>query len=193
MAVIVRSLANHQVGAIQDQLVAIYRAAFKAPPYCKGQDEVLEFARSLPQNLKRDDFRLVVAAENETDTLLGFCFGYKITPDLMWPKVVAKAVRPQIAAEWLVNSYQLVEMAVRPNFQGQGIGGLLHDRLLEGLSYRRAVLLTMAAESNATWMYHKRGWRVLLEAILFPGLARPYQLMGLKIDEEGGPEGRVDF
>ncbi|UCC76215.1 MAG: GNAT family N-acetyltransferase, partial [Anaerolineales bacterium] len=76
-----------------------------------------------------------------------------------------------------------VEMAVKPETQKRGIGGLLHDHLLTGLSYQKAVLSTMAAETNAYAMYRKRGWRVLLDNLHFPGVARPYRIMGLELGE----------
>jgi GNAT superfamily N-acetyltransferase len=86
--------------------------------------------------------------------------------------------------EWLVGSYRLVEMAVAPEAQGQGIGGLLHDRLLRGVSYRRAMLSTMAAETNAYWLYRKRGWRVLVDDFVFLGVARHCRVMGLELGRE---------
>ena len=87
-----------------------------------------------------------------------------------------------------MNSFQFAEIAVAPKAQGQGIGGLLHDHLLNGLPYQKAVLSTMAAETNAYWMYHKRGWEILVEEMVFPGVARPYRIMGLELGEESGRE-----
>jgi hypothetical protein len=60
----------------------------------------------------------------------------------------------------------------------------LYDHLLRGLSYQKAVLSTMAAETNAYSMYHKRGWKVLLDDFFFPGVARPYRIMGLELSRE---------
>jgi hypothetical protein len=34
------------------------------------------------------------------------------------------------------------------------------------------------------WLYHKRGWSVLLDDLPFPGVARPYRSMGLELDCE---------
>jgi GNAT superfamily N-acetyltransferase len=185
MAVTVKSLSNHQIETFQDQFVTIYRDAFRASPYCKWEEEVVDFALSLPQHVEREGFRMAVAAEDGTGTLVGFAYGYKNTPDQWWHQEVAGAARRQIVAEWLMNSFRLVEMAVTPEAQGQGIGGLLHDHLLGGLSYQKAVLSTLAAETNAYSMYHKRGWRVLLNDLFFPGVARPYRIMGLELGEEG--------
>jgi GNAT superfamily N-acetyltransferase len=184
MAVIVRSLSNQQIETFQGQFVTVYRDAFGAPPYCKGEDEVMDFAQSLPQHAEREGFRMVVAVEDGTGALVGFAYGYKNTPGQLWHEEVARAVRPQIVAAWLMNSFRFVEIAVVPKAQGQGIGGLLHDHMLNRLPYRKAVLSTMAAETNAHWMYQKRGWEVLVEKVIFPGVARPYRVMGLELGEE---------
>ena len=185
MAIVVSSLSSEQIDAVRDQIVTIYRDAFNNPPYCKGEEEVKDFARSLPHHVEREGFRLVLAVESGRGKPVGFAYGYKNTPGQLWHKEVARVVRPQVVVEWLMNSFRLVEIAVAPRTQGQGIGGLLHDDLLKGLPYPRAVLSTMAAETNAHWMYQKRGWEVLVQELVFPGVARPYRIMGLEIDEEG--------
>jgi GNAT superfamily N-acetyltransferase len=177
-------LANQQIETFRDRIVTIYRDAFSAPPYRKGEDEVVDFAQSLSQHVEREGFRMVAAWEDETDQIVGFAYGYANTPDQWWHAEVAKAVQPQIVAEWLTNSFRLVEIAVTPEDQGQGVGGLLHDHLLSGLPYQKAVLSTLAAETNAYWMYRKRGWEILLEDVLFPGVTRPYRIMGLELRME---------
>ena len=142
------------------------------------------FAQSLPQHVGKEGFRIVVALEDPTEQVAGFAYGYANTPDQFWHEQVAKAVGPRMVTEWLTGSYRLVEMAVAPEAQGHGIGGLLHDRLLSGLAYRKIVLLTMAAETNDYWLYHKRGWRVLLDGLPFPGVPRAYRIVGLELDRE---------
>lgn len=183
MIVIASSLTNQQIEAFRDQIVTIYRDAFSAPPYRKGEKEVVGFAQSLPQHMEREGFRIVVALEDKTQQIVGFAYGYANAPAQWWHEEVAKAVQPSMVTEWLMNSFRLIEIAVTPEVQGQGVGGLLHDHLLSGLPYRKAVLSTLAAETNAYWMYRKRGWVVLLEEILFPSVARPYRIMGLELGE----------
>jgi GNAT superfamily N-acetyltransferase len=179
---IVSSPTNPQIQAFRDHFVTIYRDAFSAPPYGKKEKEVMDFARSLPQHVKREGFRIVVALE-ETGQVLGFAYGYTNTPDQFWHEKVVQVAPPQVVSEWLLNSFRLVEIAVAPKAQGQGIGGLLHGRLLSDLPCRKAVLSTLAAETNAYKMYCNRGWVILLEEIFFPGIARPYRIMGLELVE----------
>jgi GNAT superfamily N-acetyltransferase len=89
---------------------------------------------------------------------------------------------------WLESSFMLVEIAVDPDFQRQGIGGRLHDRLLQGLPHQRAVLSTLQGQTAAHHLYRSRGWIVLLEHFFFAGVPREYQIMGLELrprDEAG--------
>jgi GNAT superfamily N-acetyltransferase len=181
MAVVVHSPTNQRVAAFQDQLITIYRDAFGLSPYCKEEAEVVDFARSLPRHVEKEGFRIAVALEDQTEHAVGFAYGFVNAPDQLWYEKVAKAVQPGVVTEWLTGSYRLVEMAVTPEAQGQGIGGLLHDQVLRGLPYQKAVLSTMAAKTNAYSMYQKRGWRILADGLIFPGVARPYRIMGLEL------------
>jgi GNAT superfamily N-acetyltransferase len=181
MAVIVHHLAlaaapepaDRQVAAVLGRLVAVYRDAFSALPYTKGEDEAAAFARFLPEHAGREGFRLVVAEEEGRGDLVGFAYGHENASGQGWHEVVARSASPQLVAAWLTSSFRLAEMAVVTRAQGRGIGGRLHDCLLAGLPYRRAVLSTMAAETNAYRLYRKRGWQVLLDGLQVPGLPRP--------------------
>jgi GNAT superfamily N-acetyltransferase len=186
MTVILRTLTGQQAEALQDRIVSIYRDAFSAQPYCKGEEEVEDFARSLPQHVRREGFRISAALDHGTDEVVGFAYGHANTPDQWWHAQVAKVIDSRIATEWLSNSFRLAEIAVAPKAQGQGTGGLLHDHLLGRLPYQKAVLSTMATETNAYRMYLKRGWVVLLNEISFPGVARPYRIMGLDLGQFRG-------
>ena len=162
MIAIVNSLTNQQIKALEDQFILVYRDAFSAPPYCKEEKEVVDFAQSFPQHVERQGFRLVAALENETGQVLGFAYGYANTPGQSWHEKVARAVQLQIVTDWLMHSFRLVEMAVAPKAQGLGIGGLLHDHLLSGLAYQKAVLSTLAAETRF-WLSHTFRERALRE------------------------------
>jgi GNAT superfamily N-acetyltransferase len=184
MVVVVHSPTDQEAESYQLQLVPIYRDAFGKPPYHKEEAEVVDFAQSFPRHVHEEGFRLVVARQELRKRIVGFAYGYANTPDQFWYEQVAKAVEPRTVKEWLVGSFRLVEMAVAPEAQGQGAGGLLHDRLLRGVPYQRAVLSTIAAETNAYGLYRKRGWRVLLDDLAFPGVARRYRIMGLELCRE---------
>ena len=79
MIMITKSLTSQQIKAHQDQFVAIYRRAFRAPPYSKGEFEVVDFAQSFRGHVEKEGFQMAVAFEDETDEMVGFAYGYANT------------------------------------------------------------------------------------------------------------------
>ncbi|MEM7798976.1 MAG: GNAT family N-acetyltransferase [Chloroflexota bacterium] len=156
------------------QLIEIYRAAFREPPYNKLEKEVQAFAMAFPEHCSRRGFKLLAArADNE---LVGFVYGYDFW-SLRW---IYKELLPHLnGSTWLESCYQIVEFAVLPAKQGKGLGRRLHDGLLErALHYERYLLITMAADTRAMHLYAKRGWEILLDDHQFPGVNRLYRVLG---------------
>jgi ribosomal protein S18 acetylase RimI-like enzyme len=178
----IRACAPTQILALQSAMVAIYRAAFTPPPYQKPESEILDFAATLPTQFNRAGYRFFTAFVGESDQLAGFAYGYATSAARWWLEHVRPALSPQAARDWLEDSYQLVEIAVDPRFQGQGAGRRLHDALLAACGYQRAVLSTLQAETPAHHLYRSRGWRVLCQDLFFTGVPRRYQILGLVLN-----------
>jgi hypothetical protein len=83
--VALRDLTDAEVEDWHGDIVHVYRRAFGAPPYNKGEVEVT-----------------------------GFAYGYISRPGQFWYDTVATAFGPHAADEWLTRSFQLVEIAVAP-------------------------------------------------------------------------------
>jgi ribosomal protein S18 acetylase RimI-like enzyme len=178
-------LTAQRAVAYRSQITDVYREAFRPSPYNKREGEVIAFARAFPEHTRMKGFRFVAAIENDSDRVLGFAYGYTTHAGQWWNDSLANALKPQIAEQWLGHSFQLAEIAVRPKDQGQGIGGRLHDHLLNGLPHGRAVLSTLVTETVAYHLYRKRGWVILLDEYFFPGVTRPYRIMGLNLETWG--------
>ncbi len=174
-------LPASQVVLLVDQLSAVYRAAFGGPPYYRKSREVDEFARALPLLAQRPDFRCAGALDAGSGEITGFAYGYCSLPGQWWYDHVARAMGSEMAAEWLSDAFQVAEVAVMPEHQGRGTGGVLHDLLLAGVTQSRAVLSTLAVETVAHRLYRRRSWQVLLDRFLFPGVPRSYAIMGLNL------------
>jgi len=173
--------AGSELGALEAQVVTIYREAFSCAPYFKGDAELDEFVAALHEHMQRAGFRMVAAEAGMSGTLVGFAYGYTSLPDQWWQLSVRPALSAEDAARWLDDSFQLVEIAVPPEYQGRGIGNRLHDVLLRGLPHCCAVLSTLSAETPAMRMYQRRGWVTLLEPHYFPDILRPYAILGLDL------------
>ena len=184
---VVRELTAAQVQPLLDQIVSIYREAFSIPSYNKEKSQVVAFARSLPDHMQREAFRFVGGFDRNSGRMLGFAYGYTSARGQWWHVNVRSALPPRLAGEWLEDSFQLTEIAVRSKDQGQGIGGQLHDRLLGGVPHAKAVLSTLDAQTVAYYMYQGRGWVTLLENYYFTGVSQPYRIMGLDFTQWATP------
>lgn len=56
------------------------------------------------------------------------------------------------------DTFEFVELAVDPAWQGMGIGSALHDGILTGVPESIAVLSTRAGPFPARHLYDGRGW-----------------------------------
>jgi GNAT superfamily N-acetyltransferase len=176
MSVVIQLLTDTAaVEQLTPQLVDVYRAAFCAPPWEEGEDDVRSFGdEQLPKHVSREGFRLAVARE-END-VVGFAYGYTGRRGQPWTDHIVSVVSPTLAAEWLGGHFEFVELAVVPGWQGRGVGGALHDRLLADLPHERALLATWREEYPAWHLYRARGWE-----LLEPELSETSCLLGLRL------------
>lgn len=200
MAVDVRSLPAGAILDLRPALLEIYRAAFTGPPYHESEATVRQFARALEVHVHRPGLKFLVAlvggeaadeavTDRPPEDVAGFAYGYTSRPGQWWYDTVSSRLDRAVKAAWMDDPFEVVELAVRPAFQGQGVGGRLHDALLRGLPHRTAVLSTIASETAAMHLYRKRGWVILIEDFTFPGSDLPYAIMGLRFGENAGEKG----
>jgi ribosomal protein S18 acetylase RimI-like enzyme len=168
-------LEPEEVRRRHDDLVDVYRQAFREPPYSKGENVVRQFQNTLPRHSEREGFRCVVA--RDVGEFVGFGYGYTSRPGQWWHDEVVRRLDAREKTFWFKDAFEIVELAVRPRMQGYGVGGRLHDRLLEGLSQRCAVLSTLDADTRGYRLYRSRGWQVLRRGFHFSGVSDPYLIM----------------
>lgn len=168
-------LEPEEVRRWHDDLVDVYRRAFREPPYSKGENVVRQFQKTFPRHTEREGFRCIVA--RGAGGFVGFGYGYTSRPGQWWHDEVVRRLEAREEALWFKDAFEIVELAVRPRMQGHSIGGRLHDRLLEGLSQRSAVLSTLDADTRGYRLYRSRGWQVLRKGFHFRGVRDPYLIM----------------
>jgi ribosomal protein S18 acetylase RimI-like enzyme len=161
---------------------------FALPPHNETEDDVLRFREQLARHTQRTGFRCVIARDSHTASIVGFAYGYTGAPGQWWHDIVVAALGPQTAKEWLTDCFEFVEIAVTPLAQGHGIGGQLHDQLLNGLQYRTAVLSTRQEETFALRLYRNRGWVRLNRDFVFPNGTRPCVIMGYDLSRRVGAQ-----
>jgi ribosomal protein S18 acetylase RimI-like enzyme len=109
------------------------------------------------------DFRGIVALHR--GVAVGMGFGHRSLPGQWWHDAVAVHVGPGNPV--LQEAWVLVELAVLPAWQGYGIGGLLHDTLLEAQPFPRTLLSTEVTNERARRIYERRGWHYLHAGFAF--------------------------
>ena len=134
----------------------------------------------LPRHAARDGFRFR-GAFDESGRLIGFVYGYRGAPGQWWHDRVAAALGFEGTARWLAaGHFEFTELHVRPEARRRGIGGALHDAVLEGLDAPTSVLSTQTDNEPAIRLYANRGWEVIVPSIDF-GSGRPFLIMGKEL------------
>jgi GNAT superfamily N-acetyltransferase len=114
--------------------------------------------------------------------VIAFAYGFRGAGGQWWHDVVRSGITAaageRTAAAWLADCFEIAEVHVRPEFQGQGIGRSMLLSLTAGCPHRTAVLSTLDAESPARRLYAAMGFKDLLRSFGFPGNGPLYAVMG---------------
>jgi GNAT superfamily N-acetyltransferase len=182
LTISVRLLTNAELSRATPGIVEVYRATFTAPPWDETDEHVQWFGERFAEHTLREGFRCAVACDGDTAHAVGFAYGYKVAPGEWWYDLARRTLGTVAAGRWLADALEFVELAVVPSARGRGVGGRLHDALLDGLSCRTAVLTTLDDETTATRFYRNRGWITLVAGFVYPGSEKGCVLMGLDLD-----------
>jgi ribosomal protein S18 acetylase RimI-like enzyme len=163
------------LGPLRRDVVDVWASAHELPRASPTRDE---FGRTrLKRHAARADFRLVGAFTGEE--LVGFVYGYTGAPGQWWYDRVARAVDREGRRRWFdPGHFEFTELAVRPDFQGRGVGSRLHDRVLESLPHERALLSALADNAPVVAFYGRRGWEVVLPRLRFEPGRPEFTIMG---------------
>ena len=130
----------------------------------------------LPRHITRDGFRFLGAFSGKR--LVGFVYGYRGRTGQWWHDRVAAALGPNGTERWLgPDHFEFTELHVRGEYRRRGIGGRLHDALLDRVDASTAVLSTQTDNEPAIALYSGRGWQVIVPYLDF-GSGRPFLIMG---------------
>ncbi len=165
-------------GPLFEGAIAVYAEAFAQPPY-SDPDRGREIRERLREtHCKRPGFQLLVAC-TAPDRVVGMAYGYHGSNGQWWHDTVAKSLDPFLAKEWLGDSYELVELAVHPAAQRNGIGGELVQILL-GSRHERTCVLSTRTDSEAHVLYSRLGFELIHEMAFTAG-GYPFYIMGKRL------------
>lgn len=164
-------------GPLFEGAIAVYGAAFAQPPYSDPQRSAEVRKRIRDLHSRRLGFRGFVAIADRR--LVGMTYGYHGATGQWWHDAVCNHLGRANAIDWLGDSYELVEVAVHPHYQGRGLGAALIARLLEGREEATCVLSTRI-DSRAHVLYRRLGFEIL-STMRFAPAGADFYVMGKRL------------
>lgn len=158
-----------------DDVLAVYAEAMDYPP-----DLVAARRGFVTAHTHYRGFRAVATLAAD-DRLLGFGYGYLSGPGQWWHEQVRSGLTPPDYHGWLSDCFELVELHVRPDAQGRGLGAAQLSALVDGAPESTVLLSTPEAvesRSRAWRLYRRMGFRDVLRHFHFPGDDRPFAVLG---------------
>lgn len=130
-------------------------------------------------HMLRDGWRNVAALDAD-GSLIGLAYGYRGLSGQWWHEQVRKGLLNEGSdpADWLSDYFELTELHVRPENQGEGIGEELLRALVAGVGQPRVLLSTPEGPSRAWRLYRKLGFGDVLRDYHFAGDPRPFAILG---------------
>lgn len=172
----IRRLSLAEARRRRAELAGIYQRAFGY-----DDDKRDHFAGSLAEGLTYDG-AMVLAAHDEAGQILGFAYGFTFTRGHWWPERVAPWLEQAGLGEWMLDTFELVEVEVDPAHHGHGLGTALLTMLFEQCGHSRILLGTSADPANrAPALYHRLGFLDLLPGFHYPN-GVPARIMGRIVD-----------
>jgi GNAT superfamily N-acetyltransferase len=120
------------------------------------------------------------AALSSEGSMVAFGYGYTSLAGQWWHDLVRRAINPA-DKRWLANAFELSELHVLPQMQGQGLGERVLRSLADGLPHQTMVLSTPEADNRAWRLYRRLGFVDLAREHLFPGDHRPFGVLGARL------------
>ncbi|PWI43600.1 GNAT family N-acetyltransferase [Streptomyces sp. ICBB 8177] len=176
-----------------DEALAVQALAFGL-----NDEEIAVRTQIVLRHLTQPGVR-ALGATTESGRLVGFGYGMPNDRAHWWSTVVEPYLRRAGTADWLDDSFVVVELHVLPAHQGRGVGRRLITGLTGPVPQPRSILSALDLDSPARRFYRGLGYVDLAHPVHFPGAPVPYTVMGAPLPlrgagagQRGGSPGRPD-
>lgn len=109
--------------------------------------------------------------------VVGYVYGYSSGEDQRYHRHLRGCLPHHLAARWLADSFEFVELGVHPDCRRQGVATALHDAVLADVEHDTAVLTTGVDNATALAFYDDLGWVHVWEPCRFEG-GSPMTVLG---------------
>lgn len=166
-----------EAAPLGEALYAVIDRAFRRPPH-PGVEPRGEFRETWERHLSRSDFLLLTTGDAAHGGLVGFLYGYRGRPGTWWFDRVTAALDGETRERWLSDAFEIVSVAVAPEFGGRGHGTALLRKALNIAPTSTAVLSTYRDRNPAVRWYLREGFRVLHPGLALSSGSPPMLVMG---------------
>jgi GNAT superfamily N-acetyltransferase len=149
-------LDGQQAAEHQAELQELHAEVYAAPPY-RSQDDAELFASQLRVQRRQPGF--VLAEARHGGYLVGFATGMPLRGSTSWWRGLTAPLPDEITAERPGRTFALTDLLVRASWRRQGIGRILHDRILAVRDEERATLTVLPAATAAQRAFRAWGWQ----------------------------------
>jgi GNAT superfamily N-acetyltransferase len=143
------SLDGRQAAAHEDELQALRGEVYGEADHAASAGQFRVWRRQPG---------FVLAEARHGDYLVGFAAGMPLRPSTSWWKDLTAPVPADVTTEHPGRTLALMDLLVRASWRRQGIGGSLHDLLLEGRPEERATVAVPPGATAAQKAFRTWGW-----------------------------------
>ena len=155
-----------------ESICSLYAEVFSVPPFAWDEQEPVRHRQMLERLLTEPSFGITVAVRD--DELVGFAYGYGVHPDTKRWENFLEPLPEALTTEWEGRTFALIDLAVRADLRGHGLGRRLLEVLLASRSEERAAL-TVEPEAEATQAFYQHlSWQRMGRKRTSPGSAISY-------------------
>ena len=139
--------------AIIDELTKLYAEVYAEPPYSSSPlYEEQAFISRTTRQADREEFAIVLARDSGGQ-LIGFSFGLPFQPGKWWAGDATPPPEELLSAA----KFAVIELVVKVEWRGHGLGGRLLSDLLRERPEKYAIL-TADPDAPARQIYTHWGW-----------------------------------
>ncbi|AWS43868.1 GNAT family N-acetyltransferase [Streptosporangium sp. 'caverna'] len=156
--------------AVAADVNALYQVCYSAPPWSETPEQLAAYGGQLAGATGRPGFTALTIRDH--DRLLGICYGWPTPEDLSGNTIYDGIIEAYGAARAIAltqGAFEVAELFVHPDAQGQGLGRRLLRAMVAG---RPTAWLITSPQTPAARLYRTLGWQEEgpLPADLYPQL-----------------------